>query len=274
MKYRIGTFQKLALFFRVLRLSFKIPVLKKKISYAICPLESTRYVEFAYSLCCIDRYGIQTSKTLDVSSPFMLAYLLSGFGEVVKTDINNDERRYIRESNNLSFKKEDATRMSFADASFDFVYSISVIEHIYEAYCGAVGEMLRVLRPGGYLVLTFPVGRKHQEEWLNDEIYSDQYKDNNLVFFEYRFDENDVNEMLAKIGGYTLIDLSIYWEKTDGATDGLMKMLRKRCRSKIYAEIRKSMLNFWAGLTLLDCTPSGFVMAKSCGIACLLLKKT
>lgn len=42
----------------------------------------------------------------------------------------------------------DATRMQFADESFDFVYTFGVLHHIPEA-AAAVGEIMRILRPGG-----------------------------------------------------------------------------------------------------------------------------
>jgi SAM-dependent methyltransferase len=42
----------------------------------------------------------------------------------------------------------DATRMEFADCSFDFVYSFDVFEHLPDP-ARVLGEIARVLRPGG-----------------------------------------------------------------------------------------------------------------------------
>lgn len=58
----------------------------------------------------------------------------------------------------LHFKLEDATRLSFPDASFDVVASFSSIEHIPgpENRRAALREMVRVLRPGGHFVVTVP----------------------------------------------------------------------------------------------------------------------
>lgn len=50
---------------------------------------------------------------------------------------------------------EDATALSFADASLDAVASLDVLEHIPD-HRRALAEFARVLRPGGTLVLTAP----------------------------------------------------------------------------------------------------------------------
>jgi ubiquinone/menaquinone biosynthesis C-methylase UbiE len=48
-----------------------------------------------------------------------------------------------------------ATRLDFPDASFDKVYSFHTIEHVPDLG-RALGEMARVLRPGGRLMLVYP----------------------------------------------------------------------------------------------------------------------
>lgn len=50
----------------------------------------------------------------------------------------------------------DVTRLPLPDASVDGYWSLGVIEHFYRGYAGIQDEMRRVLRPGGYLFLTFP----------------------------------------------------------------------------------------------------------------------
>lgn len=50
----------------------------------------------------------------------------------------------------------DVFRLPFVDASFDAYWSLGVIEHFYEGYHGILLEANRVVRPGGYLFLTFP----------------------------------------------------------------------------------------------------------------------
>jgi ubiquinone/menaquinone biosynthesis C-methylase UbiE len=58
----------------------------------------------------------------------------------------------------LAFQVEDATRLSFPDASFDVAVSYSTIEHIPGAdeRRAALEEMTRVVRPGGHVAVTVP----------------------------------------------------------------------------------------------------------------------
>ena len=53
----------------------------------------------------------------------------------------------------MIFERGDMLELPRSDASFDLVYSISAIEHTSDPF-QAVVEMLRVLKPGGHLVLT------------------------------------------------------------------------------------------------------------------------
>lgn len=52
-------------------------------------------------------------------------------------------------------RNESLTRLSFADASFDYILSFDVFEHIPD-YLEGFRESLRCLKPGGALVFTVP----------------------------------------------------------------------------------------------------------------------
>lgn len=63
------------------------------------------------------------------------------------------------EGPNLKLQLGDITDIPFPDGNFDGVYSVSVLEHIEvwmdkEAVDTAIREMIRVLRPGGLLIIT------------------------------------------------------------------------------------------------------------------------
>jgi len=116
-------------------------------------------------------------KVLDVGSPKMLGLYLgvNTTAELSLTDIselNVDEYQVMwrglerKAKGRVMFSLADARSLQFGDAEFDVVYSMSVVEHIEgdEGDTQAVGEMLRVLKPGGLLVLSVPFGSKYVEQ--------------------------------------------------------------------------------------------------------------
>ena len=56
----------------------------------------------------------------------------------------------------LQVIESDVREMPFREGSFDGYWSLGVIEHFQDGYHPIAREMARVLRPGGYLFLTFP----------------------------------------------------------------------------------------------------------------------
>jgi SAM-dependent methyltransferase len=66
----------------------------------------------------------------------------------------------------------DATRLPFADASFDAVITSEVLEHIPDD-SGALGELARILRPGGVFAATVPTWLPEKINWmLSDEYHA------------------------------------------------------------------------------------------------------
>jgi SAM-dependent methyltransferase len=66
----------------------------------------------------------------------------------------------------------DATRLPFADATFDRVIAAEVLEHI-PADETAIAELARVLKPGGTMAVTVPAWLAEQVCWaLSDEYHA------------------------------------------------------------------------------------------------------
>jgi 2-polyprenyl-6-hydroxyphenyl methylase/3-demethylubiquinone-9 3-methyltransferase len=74
---------------------------------------------------------------------------------VVAADVGPNLLRLAREKGATAVVATDVTRMGLADATFDVVVSSECIEHTVDPRA-AVHEMIRVLRPGGRLVITSP----------------------------------------------------------------------------------------------------------------------
>lgn len=74
-------------------------------------------------------------------------------------DINAEDVAHARAVNegvpNLRYETNNALDLSYADASFDLLISCEVIEHVGQPE-QMIREIARVLRPGGYAILTFP----------------------------------------------------------------------------------------------------------------------
>lgn len=239
----------------------------------INPIDTVRYTEFTYFLKFIKNSNLSKMNILDISSPFIISYILASKNKVLKTDINIEEKQNINESINLSFKLEDATQLSFKDDTFDLIYSISVIEHIYNKYIQAINEMIRVLKQDGYIYLTFPVSFKHVEEWSNTNIYSHQYKENNKTFFQYRFCESDLNNIFKSLKNVDIIDMSIYWERNNGQYDKAMSQIKKQLNNKYLTLIKDSYVNFKGGFNLLENEPGDFNNPKLFGNISIILRK-
>lgn len=102
-------------------------------------------------------------------------HMLGGL-DVVGVDLDEASLRTAREGlatlppraagdpHRTSFLAGDATRLAFADDTFDAVICSEVLEHLPD-YDAALREIRRVLRPGGRLCVTVPHGWPERICW-------------------------------------------------------------------------------------------------------------
>lgn len=264
--------QKINLIIKSWKCILKLP-LRTKINILLKPLDSTRYTEISYIINFIKENSLKFPLSLDVSSPFILSYILSKKGKVIKTDIAPEEKNFIKESENLKFEIQNALALTYPDNTFDFVFAISSIEHIYQGFQGSINEMIRVVKPGGYIYLTFPVSNKFQEEWLDQNIYSLQFAKDGKVFFQYRFDKEKLESFIKNLDKAVLIQKDIYWEKNNGSYNKMILKLKKSTGLKYIDFLKNACLNFYYGFTLLNKYPGDFDNAKDLGIISILIQK-
>jgi len=90
---------------------------------------------------------------------FALALARAGHS-FVTFDISQEEQRFARLNvvqagleGRVDFRVENGEHLSFPDASFDVLFSVNTLHHLLRPF-KVVGEFLRVLTPGGKIVLS------------------------------------------------------------------------------------------------------------------------
>lgn len=90
--------------------------------------------------------GCGSGRTLD---------LLAAYGNAVGVDLSEEAVAVARERGHAGVLRAAAEQLPFADASFDLVTCLDVLEHTLDDR-GALRELRRVTRPGGLLLVTVP----------------------------------------------------------------------------------------------------------------------
>jgi SAM-dependent methyltransferase len=182
--------------------------LRKTIGKISQPVNSyTRFPEYYYMDQAISQYVIESTRSrpariLDVGSPKCFGLYLANKLEVQveMTDfsrLNLDEYELMArrlEANargRVHFATQDARSLDYEDGAFDIVYSMSVIEHVEGEHgdSESIREMVRVLRPGGLLLLSVPFGPRYVEQ-LRKGFASAvvRTKDQSLNFYQRIYD--------------------------------------------------------------------------------------
>ncbi|HZG53808.1 MAG TPA: class I SAM-dependent methyltransferase, partial [Pyrinomonadaceae bacterium] len=81
--------------------------------------------------------------------------MLAQFGEAEGVDVSEDALAFCRARGLGQVKLGAAEQLPYADASFDLVTALDVVEHLDDDAAG-LREMRRVLRPGGRALLFVP----------------------------------------------------------------------------------------------------------------------
>lgn len=103
----------------------------------------------------------------------------------------------------LDISLGDVRELPFPSESFDGYWSLGVIEHFIDGYNEIAKEIARVLRPGGYLFLTFPMMnpirrmRAESGAYQTLEINDDSLSQN---FYQYALDPDSVIEEFTSLG--------------------------------------------------------------------------
>ena len=166
------------------------------------------------------------ARVLDVGSPKDLAAMLAhrrGY-EVVATDILPEavesSRRYAVAQGldgcgpwRVRSEVQDGRALQYGDGSFDAAFSVSVLEHIPDdGDTTAMRELVRVVRPGGVIVVTVPYDRRYRETFVDGPVYERTPAAGERLFFERHYDRDTFHARLVPTDRCDVIDLTLWGE--------------------------------------------------------------
>lgn len=174
----------------------------------------SRFGEFALAERFLDiRPGLSV---LDIGSPKIFGMILSRRYpiQIWLTDIWEDEVRSWEalaaasswNRPEIHFQSCDARRTGYPDDTFDRVYSISVLEHIEEGDGIAMGEICRILKPGGVAVVSVPFSRRHQEQGIRGHIYGRKGAKGEPLFLQRIYEGDTLRARLIAPSRLTVIE--------------------------------------------------------------------
>jgi SAM-dependent methyltransferase len=203
------------------------------------PMDSFRYFEFEFVWQSSKALRIQSY--LDVSSPRLFPLSLADHFPDLVADLVNPAGDDLPQTEALAsalgltrrcrFHSELIESAPFANASFDLITSISVIEHIPNDR-NAVNAMWRMLKPGGHLLITVPCAAHASEEYINLDEYGLLEKDERgFVYWQRYYDEGLLAERIFSITGEPS-RMAVYCEKHPGDYD--RNVSEKRSSGALY----------------------------------------
>lgn len=160
---------------------------------------------------------------LDIGSPKEIAFRVAvGLGaKVWATDILDSAvaqaASYGRALGRplIIAEKEDGRALTYPDNFADAAICISVLEHIPGGGDGeAIAEMIRVVRPGGVIVVTTPFDCEYRETHVARSVYDRERTGEELVFYQRHYDLTSLRARLLEVPGAELVDLQFWGEGT------------------------------------------------------------
>jgi ubiquinone/menaquinone biosynthesis C-methylase UbiE len=254
----------------------------KLLSRSISPIDYVRYREFDFALRAVQQHARSPHRVLDIGSPKLVPLTLARhmpMARVHATDVLDREVSWVRGAAdklglaNVRAEVQDARSLSYADASFDLITSISVFEHIAPEVDGelpAVRELSRVLAPGGVAVLTVPFSKMYFADYVSGAAYERTAAPGEQIFFQRFYDHDLLSRNIISASGLDLVSLNFIEERY------FFRDPRKRMAHYVNGSARQ---NLWFGpcYPLLShvflSPPKALDKCKKPYLACIVLRK-
>ena len=204
------------------------------------PTSYWRTAEFAYVFRQLRLQ--QGARVLDLGSPKDLAGMLArGRGyHVVATDFLEEavevSERYARAqgisgdgAGQVRSEVQDGRALTYGDDEFDAAFSVSVLEHIPdEGDAVAMRELVRVVRPGGAIIVTVPFAQSYRETFVPAALCPWAGDAAGDVFWERHYDEAELKRRLLEVPGLECEHRENWGERWFGVEAALNRAGRAR----------------------------------------------
>jgi SAM-dependent methyltransferase len=199
----------------------------------LLPSSYWRTMEFAYVYRQLSLPA--GSRVLDVGSPKELALILARRRRyaVTATDLLPEPvqlaQRYA-EAQGISgdgpgrvrTETQDGRHLTYPDNQFDAAFAVSVLEHIPgEGDTEAIGEMVRVVKPGGLVVVTTPYDVRYREDSVPGS-FSGRPDDSSI--WERHYDEESLQRRLVGATPARSVDQQL-WGESPLSGEALLRRL-------------------------------------------------
>ncbi|MEW9700039.1 class I SAM-dependent methyltransferase [Paenibacillus sp. SI8] len=197
----------------------KLFKVKEIADFLMEPMDYWRIQEIPQALSFIKLNG-SSEKVLDIGSPKLSSLYLASTSNssIHSTDLIDyfipDYEEIKKQLNlvNLFNDTADATKLKYSNEEFDYIFSISVIEHIYDDSV-AMKEIARCLKPGGSAIFTFPYHSDAVDEYHHAPYWSSE---EGIVFYQHRYNQKSLEERIIGPSGLQTKEIRYFSEKPMG----------------------------------------------------------
>lgn len=153
---------------------------------------------------CISKKYLENGLVLEAGCGLSLPlYSLSQSGyDAVGIDYAYNALKSIKRKDlELSLHAGDIRNLPYKDKSFHGVWSLGVIEHFQNGCSPLLWEIKRVLKPGGFLFVSFPLISPLRKAKIILGCYPDHLLDKETVsFYQYIFDPAEIISTAVEMG--------------------------------------------------------------------------